>query len=73
MEKNIYVNWPAAYKAIEELRPYLIENAFKIPLPQPYLSTFWWPWMKNTYGQGPNVELLKYYWIDQDLKKSMGF
>jgi peptide/nickel transport system substrate-binding protein len=72
-QENIYVNWPEAYKAVEEIRPYLIENAFKVPFPQPYTYNMWWPWMKNTYGQGGVAYFLKYYWIDQALKKSMGY
>ena len=71
-QKNIYVNWPAAYKAVEEIRPYLIENAFRVPFPQPLNYSMWWPWMKNTYGAGPTAYYLKYYWIDQNLKQSMG-
>jgi len=72
-QENIYVNWPAAYEAVEEIRPYLIEQAFKIPFPLPNLYSFWWPWMKNTYGQGEAGYLLKYYWVDEELKRKMGF
>ncbi len=72
-QENIYVNWPAAYKAVEEIRPYLIENAFKIPFPQPYAYNFWWPWVNNTYGQGQIPAFLKYYWVDEDLKREMGY
>jgi len=72
-QDNIYVNWPAAYKAVEEIRPYLIENAFKVPFPQPYTYNLWWPWVKNTYGQGAVAYFLKYYWIDQALKTEMGY
>ena len=72
-QENIYVNWPEAYKAVEEIRPYLIENAFKIPFPLPFQYSFWWPWMKNTHAQGPNPTMLKYFWIDQDLKEEMGY
>jgi peptide/nickel transport system substrate-binding protein len=72
-QKNLYVNWPAAYKAIDDVRPYLIEQAFKIPFPQPFLTNFRWPWVKGTYNQGADAQFFKYYWIDQDLKKSMGY
>jgi len=58
---------------VEEIRPYLIENAFRVPFPQPYTYNMWWPWVKNTYGQGGVAYLLKYYWVDQALKKSMGY
>ncbi len=72
-QENIYVDWPAAYKAVEEIRPYLIENAFKIPFPQPYSYNLWWPWVNNTFGQGGVAYFLKYYWVDQDLKTGMGY
>jgi peptide/nickel transport system substrate-binding protein len=73
-QENIYVNWPGAYKAVEEIRPYLIGQAFKVPFPQPINYSMWWPWMKNTFGQGPGAPFfLKYYWVDQNLKQSMGF
>lgn len=71
-QENIYVNWPEAYKAVEDIRPYLIENAFRVPFPQPFNYQMWWPWMKNTYGAGPTAYYLKYYSVDQDLKASMG-
>jgi peptide/nickel transport system substrate-binding protein len=71
-QENIYINWPEAYKVVEEIRPYLIENAFRVPFPQPLNYQMWWPWMKNTYGAGPVAYYLKYYWIDQSLKTSMG-
>jgi len=43
--------------------------------PQAY---YWWPWVKNYYGEisiddGTIGGLVPYMWIDQTLKKSMGF
>jgi peptide/nickel transport system substrate-binding protein len=46
-----------------------------------YLSPaayYWWPWVKNYYGEisiedGTIGGLVPYMWIDQNLKKSMGF
>ncbi|MEK7354488.1 MAG: ABC transporter substrate-binding protein, partial [Chloroflexota bacterium] len=73
MNANVFWNWPEAYKAIEEVRPYILELAPKIPFPQPLFYTLWWPWLKNTHGQGNIVPFYKYYWIDQSLKKSMGY
>ncbi len=72
-QENVYTNWPATYKAVEEIRPYLIENAFRVPFPQPLNYSMWWPWMKNTFGQGPVPYFLKYYWVDQNQKQSMGY
>ena len=65
-QKNVYVNWPAAYKAVESVRPYLIENAFRVPFPQPFSYNMWQPWVKNTFGEGGIPAMLKYYWVDQD-------
>jgi peptide/nickel transport system substrate-binding protein len=44
-------------------------------MPQAY---YWWPWVKNYYGEvsiedGEIGALIPYLWIDQDLKKKMGF
>jgi peptide/nickel transport system substrate-binding protein len=43
--------------------------------PQAY---YWWPWVRNYYGEisiedGTIGGLVPYMWIDQSLKKSMGF
>ncbi|MBI2850046.1 MAG: ABC transporter substrate-binding protein [Chloroflexi bacterium] len=74
LNANVFRNWPEVYKAAEELRPYVLEQAVKIPFPQPFFNTLWWPWVKNTHAQGPDISVfLKYYWLDQDLKKSMGY
>ncbi len=70
-QKNVYVNWPAAYKAVESIRPYLIEKAFRVPFPQPFSYNIWQPWVMNTFGEGGIPAMLKYYWIDQNLKQSM--
>lgn len=67
-QKNVYVNWPACYKAVEGIRPYLIENAFRVPFPQPFSYNMWQPWVMNTFGEGGIPAMLKYYWVDQDLK-----
>ena len=40
--------------------------------------TYWWPWVKNYHGE-LSVGIINeyaenmYIWIDQDLKKSMGY
>jgi peptide/nickel transport system substrate-binding protein len=72
-QKNVYVNWPAAYKAVEGIRPYLIESAFRVPFPQPFSYNMWQPWIMNTFGEGGIPAMLKYYWVDQDTKSSMGY
>jgi peptide/nickel transport system substrate-binding protein len=57
-----------------ELMPYVLEQAWYIPRPTPYLYTFWQPWVKNYHGEfalGYNASWPKYIWIDQALKEKM--
>ena len=55
----------------------VLYEAWAIPFPQKPTFVFWWPWVKNFYGAlnvgaftGPGYQ---YVWIDQALKKSMGY
>ena len=63
------------------LGKYLSEIVDKAPyvwLPTPYLYTAWWPWVKNYGGElragavrpGPIYARI---WVDQELKKKMGY
>jgi len=63
-------------KIHRELMPYLLEQAYVIPLPAPYRYRFWWPWVKNysgelSLGYYNTGNYAKYIWIDQELKRSM--
>jgi len=49
-----------------------------IPMANPYILNCYWPWLKNYYGEidaGAHNQLpmIKEMWIDQALKKSMGY
>jgi peptide/nickel transport system substrate-binding protein len=56
----------------------ILEKAPYIWLPVPYVYTAWWPWVKNYGGElragaeraGPIHSRM---WVDQDLKKKMGY
>ena len=56
----------------------IVEKAPYIWLPTPYVSTAWWPWVQNYGGElragaerpGPIHARM---WIDQAMKKKMGF
>lgn len=56
----------------------ILDKAPHIWLPTPYRYTAWWPWVKNYNGElragaerpGPIHSRI---WIDQELKKKMGF
>ena len=68
---NIFIDMPKVYQSFKKMTPYVMEQAFYIALPTPYTYNMWWPWLKNNYGQG--VGFARYYWIDKDLKKAMGY
>ncbi len=56
----------------------ILDHAPNLWLPSPYIYTAWWPWVKNYGGElragavrpGPIYARI---WVDQDLKKKMGF
>ncbi len=61
-----------------QLTRQLLDDAPYIWLPAQYLYTAWWPWVKNYGGElragavrpGP---IYAQIWIDQEMKKEMGF
>ena len=62
----------------KEFMKYLLDQAWAIPAPTPPSYHFWWPWLKNyrgeiSVGYGNPRGYSKYVWIDQELKKSMGY
>jgi len=67
-----------AYAEMKKLAVYAIDQAPAIWLPGSYVYAAWWPWVKNYYGElrvgawrpGP---IFARIWIDQELKKKMGF
>lgn len=71
INENMFINNPQAYAEYKKIKPYVLEQAFYIVRPTPYTYSFWWPWVKNCYGQG--TLFVHYYWIDKNLKKSMGY
>jgi peptide/nickel transport system substrate-binding protein len=49
-----------------------------IPLASFGRGHYWWPWLKNYHGEKTNgdremYDVLSYVWVDQDLKKRMGY
>ncbi|MEE8374209.1 MAG: ABC transporter substrate-binding protein [Dehalococcoidia bacterium] len=59
----------ANYRVLEDL-PIML-------LPTHYVSQFWWPWVKNYYGENATgyfarEQIYATLWIDEDLKKEMG-
>ena len=62
---------------LKEMGVYVIDKVPIIPLSIRMASAYWWPWVKNYYGEtniGDNDfhTIMAYVWIDEDLKKEMG-
>lgn len=63
---------------IDEMTTEIVDKAPYVWLPTPYNFTAWWPWVKGYEGElragaarpGPIYARM---WIDQDLKKKMGY
>jgi len=63
---------------LRELTTYVLDQAPAIWMPAPYRYTAWWPWVKNYGGEmfvggGRFAPIHARIWIDQDLKKKMGY
>ena len=66
--KVVMVDYPKCDQIMKELIPYILDNAFLIPMPAPYGYRVWQPWLKNYYGEGSTKNFIQYVWVDQDLK-----
>ncbi|UCD09275.1 MAG: ABC transporter substrate-binding protein [Dehalococcoidales bacterium] len=68
----------SAMKITKELRGYILDNAYCIPTPRYPFFNVWWPWLRNYTGETsvgyfPGSSWVQWIWIDQDLKKEMGY
>jgi len=69
---------PAADAIHRELMKYVLAQAWAIPGSGGVSYSLWWPWLKNYYGPMSlgymNTDnWVTWAWVDQDLKKSMGY
>lgn len=73
VQKDLFVNFAGADAAFRNLTPYVLGQAYYIPLPDPASYNFWWPWVENYYGS-PAIDsaFLQYHWINPSLKKQLG-
>jgi peptide/nickel transport system substrate-binding protein len=64
-------------RLVKEASLIVMRECPKVPLYARIYRHYWWPWLKNYYGEltiadeGPG-QLMAYAWIDQALKKEMG-
>ena len=77
--KSLYLtDSKAAMRVFKDLMKYVLDQAYVISRPIYPQTTFWWPWVKAYSGE-QSVGYFMYeswatfIWIDQDLKKSMGY
>ena len=70
-DQQLFVDMPQVYDAVKKVNLYAMDQAFAIPWPLPNQYNFWWPWLKNFYGAGTGF--VKFSWVDQALKKSLGY
>jgi len=68
----------AAMAITKELMKYILDQAYAIPSPRYPLYCLWWPWLKNYTGETSvgyftGDSWVQWIWIDQELKKSMGY
>jgi hypothetical protein len=66
------------FKTMKEEGVYELASAWGIWFPARYSFTMWWPWFQNSYGANwggwANTEdLYKYFWVDSEMKASMGY
>ena len=77
-EGNQTVNSDARNAIYREICLRAIDEVIHIPIGTPYLLLAHWPWVKNWYGETEESAWSTAHtnariWIDQDLKKEMGF
>ena len=65
-------------EVMKKLAVYAIEQVPAIIFPTPYIYISWWPWVQNYYGElflgaqnGTMINASR--WIDQEMKKKMGY
>jgi peptide/nickel transport system substrate-binding protein len=76
--ENANLTEKEAFEEMKKLAVYAIDQAPAIWLPGPYVYSAWWPWVKNYYGEirvgaWRSAPILARVWIDQEMKKKMGF
>jgi len=69
---------PEAMSIMRETVKHVLDQAYAIPSPVYRSITFWWPWLRNYSGETTIGYFMgdfwtTYVWIDQDMKKEMGY
>lgn len=65
-------------KLLKDITPFILEESVGTWMPVPHEYRMWWPWLQNYRGEGAlgydnQMAFSRYVWIDQSMKKSMGY
>ena len=76
INESFVVNETTFNKAWKDVGVYILEQAWTVELPTPYMRVMWYPWVKqyngeNTVGFSQNFNFPKWIWVDQDLKNTL--
>lgn len=72
------MDWKEIDRLYRELIPKVVDQAYMIPAPTQHSFNLWWPWVKNYSGElelsfAGGATWTRFVWVDQELKKSMGY
>lgn len=78
MQKVLLTDRAEANRTHKELMKYALDQVWMLPSPQDNPYTFWWPWLKHYSGEASvgyfaGQSWAQFVWLDQDLKKRMGY
>jgi peptide/nickel transport system substrate-binding protein len=78
MQSQYLVDPKAAMATFKDLMKYVLDQAYVISRPMYPLTNFWWPWLKNYTGEYSVGYVMydswaQWVWIDQNLKRSLGY
>ena len=67
-----------AREILKEISQYIAEQAWVVDLPLSYSYVVWWPWVKGFQGESSvgyyaAGNQVSFIWLDQELKKEMGY
>jgi peptide/nickel transport system substrate-binding protein len=76
--ENANLSDKEGFEEMRKLAVYAIDQAPAVWLPGFYFYTAWWPWVQNYYGEirvgaWRSAPILGRTWIDQEMKKKMGY
>ena len=64
-------------QVMRESFSHLLDQAYILQLPGPYITTFWQPWVKNYHGEiyvgvwGAQYNFVNWLWLDLDSKQKL--